>query len=137
MKLFYNSQKIPVYFNSCVCDLKYINPTWSMSRNLFNIETLETGAYTAPISCISGQTYRIYRIPSGVYNTQYRTLDSGKNILGTVTASADGYVIPTEASYVQVHILGGTSAYSDTVVIEGTHCYDWYESYGEMHNYTK
>jgi lysophospholipase L1-like esterase len=108
-----------------------------MSRNLFNIETLESDAYTAPISCISGQIYRTYRMSAGGFNTQYRILDSEKNILNTVTSSARGYTIPTEASYVQVHILGGNSAYSDTVVIEGTHCYDWYETYGEMHNYTK
>ena len=140
MNLFYNSKKVPIILNSNICDIKYVNPIWSMSRNLFNIDAIESDAYTAPISCISGQTYRIYRkykTSGDVFSTQYRTLDSEKNILNTVTASSGGYTPPNSAAYIQVHILGGTGSYPNTVVIEGTHCYDWYEAFGETHTYTK
>lgn len=137
MNFFYNSKKVPIILNSNICDIKYVNPIWSMSRNLFNINALESDAYTNPIECITGQVYKVYRFSSGGYNTQFRTLDASKNILGTVTSSSSGYTPPNSAAYIQVHMLGGTSAYSDSIVIEGTHCYDWYEAFGETYAYTK
>ena len=42
MNLFYNSKKVPIILNSNICDIKYVNPIWNMSRNLFNIDAIES-----------------------------------------------------------------------------------------------
>ena len=127
--IMFNDRVIELTQNDKYVALKYSQGT-HIVRNLFDKNNLD-GTYSNKINVISGQNYKIYRVDTGGFNTQFRQLDAAGAILSDTVMSADGCAMGDNVTHLQVNTFGNNDIKNNAVIIEGTHCYTEYTGFNE------
>lgn len=124
----YKGNTIRYMFKGNKIGAKCEHGDYYMQRNLFDKDNMD-GTYSNRIAVITGQHYRIYRIDSGGFNTQYRQIDSEGKILSDIVQGSDGIGMRADTRYLQINTHGNTD---NVNIVEGTHVYDEYYQYKEF-----
>lgn len=137
MLVSHNSKMLPLFYNDNKCNLQYKLETFLMERNLFDKDNMQ-GTYTNKVPVGYGKHYFFYK-DDGSFNTQLKTYDDSGSELSTTTISGSlGYIVTNPIiKYIAFNTFGNTNIIAHGTIIEGTHCYEEYYSYGEKAIYTK
>ena len=130
MKILLNNKETQVTWKGKKVNFKANSQAFYISRNLFNRNDID-GTYSNKIKVISGQNYRIYRADTGGFNTHFRQIDENGNVLSDDVLSQDGCIVRDDAIYLQINTFGNEAIKNNAVIVEGSHFYDTYSSFGE------